>query len=502
MAVPRPPESRRRPRRTTLILSVALLVLVALGAVVARSPAAGQRTQAAARRTQRAAQRTHGAAQRSRPRPRTAATTNHAVTVTLGAPGRRVPPHFLGISLEPAEIVAWSQRAAALAPLLRALAPQGALPLRVGGESADSAFPGGFRPHANPYLQGNTFVLTPAWWQDLRRLADRLDARVTFDVNLAAHSPGLVAAEVRQAAAALGRRLVAVEIGNEPDLYSDGFVGDDHFRRGTAGEPQWAFRFTTADYTDLVDADVRAVHSVRPGLTILGPGTMARNGGWISDLLAQPASVRINRVSVHAYAPYYSCRPTGSPLHPTVAGYTSQWAATAPDHGVAHDVALAAAANVPLEVTEAGSAVCGGLAGVTTSATTALWAPVFSLGLLSLGAARLDVHLRSALLNSAIVTTPDGVQTEPLYRGLVLLARVLTGARTLIATRGAPPRCHVWAVALAGGGVRVLAVNDAAVGRRLRIRLSGARHVRTVSVAADSTALTEVPGPRRTLRGR
>ena len=59
----------------------------------------------------------------------------------------------------------------------------------------------------------------PHWLGEIRAVADGAGARVIMGVNLEADRSGLAAAEANAFRQGLGKRLAALELGNEPDLY-------------------------------------------------------------------------------------------------------------------------------------------------------------------------------------------------------------------------------------------------------------------------------------------
>ena len=103
--------------------------------------------------------------------------------------------------------------------LVRNLAPGQAPVLRIGGDSTDWTWwptPGIARP------RGVRFTLTDRWLAVTQALAATLRARLILGLNLEANSPALAAAEAARADQRdrARRAMRALELGNEPDLYS------------------------------------------------------------------------------------------------------------------------------------------------------------------------------------------------------------------------------------------------------------------------------------------
>ena len=134
--------------------------------------------------------------------------------------GRPLPAGFLGLSFEYGALEAYAGgNPTALNPvfvrLLRNLTP--APVLRIGGDSTDATW-WPVRRVARP--AGIRYALTPRWVADARALAVAVHARLILGVNLAVGRPSLAAAEARALLRGIGsRRVAALELGNEPDVY-------------------------------------------------------------------------------------------------------------------------------------------------------------------------------------------------------------------------------------------------------------------------------------------
>ena len=142
------------------------------------------------------------------------------VQVTLGQGARPIPDSFLGVSVEPDELLSFERRPAFGRLLEQLAAPGGGrLVLRVGGRSADDAY----WPTPGIHPPPGAYTLSPRWLAGLASLVSAAKLRVMLNLNLAANSPqmgGQFAAAATQALPA--GDIAAVEIGNEPDLYGYG----------------------------------------------------------------------------------------------------------------------------------------------------------------------------------------------------------------------------------------------------------------------------------------
>ena len=81
-------------------------------------------------------------------------------------------------------------------------------------------------------------------------------------------------------------------------------------------------------------------------------------------------------------------------------------------------------------MTEFGSAICGGRAGLTNTFATSLWAADTIFSLMAQGVDGVNVHLRQVYPNSALNASPAGIAVNPLYYGMLLVTRTLGPARS------------------------------------------------------------------------
>jgi hypothetical protein len=379
---------------------------------------------------------------------------------------RVVPPAFLGLSIEPLELANYANYLPTFANLLDAIKPPGdvARPiLRVGGESADSTFLGP-DPYANvdpEYHQGRPFVVSPEWFRMLGDVVRATDSRLMFDLNLAAHSPAMAAQVAQHVADAVPRnRIVAFEIGNEPDLYANALVGISKAVPG--GTNSWAFGFTIQDYISLFAQYVAAVRQVLPRSQFAGPDGMSRSPFWVSTFVQSQDLPLVSLVTAHNYPPFEGCAVPGDPRYPRPTGYMSDSVAQGVAHSERYVLGAAGLGGLNVRLSEVGSSVCGGVRGRSDTFGTALWAPDLLFNLLSVGVDGLNIHLRgNGFANTALNVTPDGIYAEPLYYGMALFARMLgPGAELMLTTkRGGPERLKVWAVRLGDGRLNVLYLN-------------------------------------------
>lgn len=388
------------------------------------------------------------------------------VQLRLGAhaTGRVIPNGLVGLSFETLQMHEPGYFSAANRPLiglLRQLNPHGVL--RLGGNSSDysvwSEYRGSTRhfdqlPHA---VFKRPYPITQAQLDDLRGFLDATGWKLVFGVNVYRGSPAMAAALAEAVKRTMGARLLAIQIGNEPNMY-----------RGADGH---GMRY--ADYLAMWRAGARAIRQ-RIRVPIAGPDTGA-NTDWVLQFAEQADQpVALSRHYYRGGAP----EPTTS-IHqllsgdPTFIGEVRQIAQ------------VAAARQLPFWISETNSYWGGGKLGVSNTFASALWGGDYVLACAQAGASLLNFHggtlsVLEASLDKNVPTAPEGASYEqrldaisgrytpiagdaregyyarPLYYGL-LLARHFEGARFIDASLTSTD-IHLTAYAAERAGRRMVAV--------------------------------------------
>ena len=428
------------------------------------------------------------------------------VTFCWHAGARAVPDSFLGISTEYWSLPLYERRAGPLDRVLSMLRwrGEGPLILRVGGVSADRTF---WDPSSRTVPKW-VFRLTPGWFRQTRVLVQRLRARLILDLNLVTDRPPAAARLAHAAERQLPRgSIIGFEVGNEPDLY------ERHYwlariARGQPGAGVLPLRITAAGYVQDFDEFAHALALVAPGVALVGPalGYPRIDADWISTLLAG-AHPGLQVLSGHMYR-YSACAGPRSASYPTIARLLSENATAGIAKAVRPAVTLAERGGLPFRLTELNSVSCGGLSGVSNSFATALWAPDALFELLQAGVDGVNVHVRTGTINAAFAPAGRGLIARPLLYGLVLFARTLgPGARLVPVGVRAPRSLHlkVWAVRLAGAGLRVLLIDKSRRSAHVRLELpaSGTANVqRLLAPSANSLTGITLNGQRLGSDGR
>ena len=421
------------------------------------------------------------------------------LTLKPGPVGRIVPPQLIGLSYEtlqmhnPAFFSAGNQ---ALIGLLRWLNPQGVL--RIGGNTSDYAVWSEYRgslptfqqlPHA---LYQRPYVVTP---EQLSRLADFLRAtgwRLIFGVNAHRGSPAMAAQLAQAVKQAVGDRLEAIQIGNEPNEYrhDDGRI------------------FSVDDYMALWRQAAQTIRQ-QVRVPLAGPDTGA-NTDWVLRFAEQAED--IVALSRHYYR--------GGAPEPT----TSIAQLLAGDPGFLDEVAriarVARARQRPFWLTEVNSYWGGGKLGVSNTFASALWGGDFALACAQAGVDGINIHsgvlsvLEASLDKNAVAAPSDagyreridaisgrytpiagdvgaGFYARPLYYGLLLAQQF--GGGQFIDTALNADGSHLTAYAAAKQGRRLLAVFNKDMQRDVDLRVeAGAAALRARVWRLQAPSLEDV----------
>jgi hypothetical protein len=404
----------------------------------------------------------------------------------VGAP---IPSGFLGLSFEFQGVRTYTGSDPAhvnpvLVQLIRNLTPGQAPVLRIGGNSTDVSFAAGPGVKPLPY-QG--YRLTQSWMDTTGALAKALGARMIMGVNLAADDPRLVATEVRNYVTALPEGSIeAVEIGNEPNIYSK--VTVYHTASGqpvparprTFGYPQFRVQFH-----ELANQS-EPLKLAGPALAV---GPTPGPGSWVNDVAdLMRREPRLSVMTVHRY-PLRNCYvPPSSPQYPTIDHLLSSYSSVALGGSLKRWVAIAHGAHRKLRVDELNSVACRGKPGVSDTFASALWITDALFSLARVGVDGVNMHTLPHAAYELFQFSRRGGQWQarvrPIYYGLELFAQAAPpGARLLgVSRHGADDGLSVWATRAPDHQLRIVVINKSQTQRKtVAVRLpAGAGRTATV----------------------
>jgi hypothetical protein len=345
--------------------------------------------------------------------------------VQMNQLGREIPPEFLGFSYEAPVLTDdhFEVRNAALATLLSHL---GRGTLRYGAHSVEFTAWSRTARARQPDERG---VVTPSDLDRLFDFATLINWRVILGLNFAHGDPTVSADEAAYAVGRGGSRLLALEIGNEPDLYLQIF----HLRPESWDYPDFRREFETF---------LHAIHGRAPRAPIAGPGTardviagplrlgpfLDSGPAWFPNFVKDEGPALL--FATHHIYPMIagSGIPPESLRYPSIANMLSASLMQRVSDQV-HQLAVAAAANhLALRVTETNSAARGGQNGVSNVFAAALWGTDYAFTLAEAGADGLNFHGAFACQGyTPICRSGTDYMAQPLYYGMLLFHAALPG---------------------------------------------------------------------------
>ena len=392
--------------------------------------------------------------------------------VTGTTHGRPLPSNFLGLAVEFNEIptLAGSTPQSVnpvFAQLLKNLDPAGRPNIRIGGQSTDRAW-WPVRGMGQPL--GVTYDLTSAWAADAHALAQATAAQYLLGINLEANRTRISQVEADRLVKGITSRYIdALEIGNEPELYT---VVPWYRRNGQGGHPlPWyshdgspvfsrAPTYGPAGYVQEVTRTLKVV----PRLPIAGPETGSAPWADAFDQLISPRS-QVRMVTSHAYGLNQCVKDPSSPEYPSVPHLVSLAASRGEVSQVGPYVALAHRNGATYRIDEMGSVSCNGRLGVSNTMASALWVmdALFTMAGDGVDGVNLHTYPNSAngLFDFSTAHGQRRASVHPLYYGALMFAQAApAGSRLLRVVSGSKGPLRAWATLAPDHHVRVLLIND------------------------------------------
>jgi len=314
------------------------------------------------------------------PMAQTAGTTAR-VSLSMDATAARVPirDDFTGLSYESAQLANpgyFSRDNSTLVTLVRQLGTRGVL--RLGGSTSDYDQ---WKPErvtrnaewddpVNPDNgQGATVraVVTETAIDELCEFLDATGWTTIYGLDLGHGSPDAAADEAAYVVQKLGPRLVALQMGNEPDLFSK------DIRPSTYGYDAYF-----AEWQKFA----AAIRARTPDAPLAGPD-ITEDVSWVDRFAQQARGIRMLTSHYYAEGPPESADSDIAHLLARHADLEKQ---------MQHLVGVARETKVPYRMAEGNSCYNGGKAGVSDAFAAALWGADFMLLLAQLGVDGVNLH--------------------------------------------------------------------------------------------------------------
>jgi hypothetical protein len=329
------------------------------------------------------------------------------------------------------------------------------LVLRIGGDSTDRTWWPVRGMTSPPWAQ---YTLSPHWAWVARAFADAAHARLILGINLLANSTAVAAPEADAFLREIGRRrIAALEIGNEPELYSRQAWYYAAPRQPVTG------RSASYDFHTYLQ-EVARIRRALPRLAYAAPATGTLS--WLSPLRALLANEPgLAEVTFHRYPLNRCVSNPDSPLYPTVAHLLSLTASEGLVRGVAPYVALAHRRRARFRVDELNAVTCGGKPGVSDTFAAALWTLDTQFWMARAGVDGVEVHIHpEAPANQLFAFRRRAGRwvgtVRPQYYGLLMFAQAAAPGSRLLRVAGPPPgQLRTWATLGPDNRIHVVLIN-------------------------------------------
>jgi len=344
-----------------------------------------------------------------------------AVSASLASnPNKRIaaiPRDFTGLSYESAQLANpqfFSRQNTGLIAFVRTLGKNGVL--RIGGNTSEFTRWVEHPTAADqvPLVAGpdtgasRTKPITPITPDAIRNLAGFLDAigwRLLYGLNMGTGTPERAATEASLVHKVMGTKLIAFQIGNEPDIYT-------HSRL----RPRpWTFDDYLAEWKHFAKAVRHRVRKAR----FAAPDT-ADKTEWVVSL-AEQAPKEIIMLTQH----YYAEGPPRKPemnidrlLHPNQRF----------DGIVARIQEASRSSGLPFRLSETNSCYNGGKEGVSDTFASALWGGDVMFQIASAGQIGINFHGGGNGIYTPIAGSAEsGFSARPIYYGMLLFKQAIGG---------------------------------------------------------------------------
>jgi hypothetical protein len=350
--------------------------------------------------------------------------------------------------------------------LLGDIAPGQRPVLRVGGESADFSWysgVGGKQPAWDQY------TITPNLLKVAAATAQGIHGQLIMDLNLEAADKDYTVAEAQAMLKYIGAsNILAMEIGNEPELYHH--FAWYHAKSGARilGRPaSWSLPQYRAQFASFAAG-------IPKGVTIAGPASGL--GDWLDQLgTFLHDEPKVGLVTMHAY-PLKHCSAAS---HVTIPDVLANSTSDGYVNEVAPFVKTAQAYHRSIRIDEMNAITCGGTRGVSDSFATALWMMQTLFGLDKIGANGINVNVPAgtinAILNPVSIHGHTEFQVQPEYYAMMMFAQAAPpGSKLLKLSGSTPSTLQTWAARDSAGNVRVVLINKSSSSEATTIHVPGA----------------------------
>ncbi len=350
-----------------------------------------------------------------------------------------IPETFMGLGYEVSSVPIaglFDPKNTVLIQLLHTLGRRGVI--RIGGNTSDYD---SYAASGKAVSAPKASVVNTQSVKSLGEFINALGWELIWSLNLGSGKDDDVVAEAQAVAASTGDALLALQVGNEPDLFVPA-----HRAKGY-GYEQWLeqFRHTVG----LVRAKV-------PNAPFAGPD-IANNTEWFSRF-AKDEAAHVKLLTAHFYA-------EGPPQSPTTTIEDLLGRTDKQQKLVTALEPIAKAAGLPYRICEVNSCYGGGKPGVSDTFASALWALDYMFALAEGNATGVNMetgvnHLGVVSAYTPIAQDVDGhYYARPIYYGMLAFTQAARGERLTITKDPGSLNMTAYATKRTDGHVAAVLIN-------------------------------------------
>jgi len=340
------------------------------------------------------------------------------IVVHTDKSGFVIPADFTGLSTEKKLMArdCFSAQNQDLIALCRTLGPG---VFRIGANNVDSTF---FKREGAPPLesmQDNRYVtdprtIGPKSVDAFFDFARAVGWKVIYGVNLGANDPVMAADEAAYAWQVGAKEIIAIEIGNEPNLYPKG-PKREGIRPGSWRYPQYKVEFTAA-YDAIKAKDAK--------IPITGPA-VTKSTNWMPLFMADFK----DRIALATSHVYHLSAPETDPKAQRFTSVEKLLGEKYPDDWIIK-LKDATSVGVPYRIGECNTASGGGKRGVSNAFVSALWAIDFMFDVAQAGGQGVNFHGSFTANNYSPIVFDKKTSRyvpAPMYYGMLFFSRAAQG---------------------------------------------------------------------------
>ena len=340
------------------------------------------------------------------------------IVIHTDKPGLVIPADFTGLSTEKKLMArdCFSAQNQDLIALCRTLGPG---VFRIGANNVDSTF---FKREDAPPLesmQDNKYVtdprtIGPKSVDAFFDFARAVGWKVIYGVNLGANDPVMAADEAAYAWQVGAKEIIAIEIGNEPNLYSKG-PKREGIRPSSYGYPQYKAEFTAA--YDAIKAKDKQIPITGPALT--------KSTKWMPLFMADFK----DRIALATSHVYHLSAPETDPQAQRFTSVEKLLGEKYPDDWIIK-LKDATSVGVPYRIGECNTASGGGKRGVSNAFVSALWSIDFMFDVAVAGGQGVNFHGSFTANNYSPIVFDKKTSryvAAPMYYGMLFFSRATQG---------------------------------------------------------------------------